>query len=88
MKEGNKCRILRREAKEREYGVDKYAEGEVPMVKNVTAQAVHSVAKWQVCKTGFPPVQILFARPYVLPLQVAVWHFVHLEGTTALETGD
>jgi hypothetical protein len=81
MEEGNKCRILFREAQEREYSVYRYGQREAQTAKNVTSQVNDSVAKWQVCKTGFRPVQILFAMSNVLSLQVGVVHFVHQAGT-------
>jgi hypothetical protein len=64
--EENKCRILLREAKEWEYSVYHYGQREAQTAKNVTAQVNDSVAKWQVCKIGFRPVQILFAMSRVL----------------------
>ena len=66
MEEGNKCRILLREAKEKKYSVYHYCQREAQMAKNVTSEADDSVAKLQVCKIGFDPCKFCLNAIYFI----------------------
>ena len=45
MEEGNKCRILLREAQGGDYSVHHYGQREAQTTKNVTSQVTDSIAK-------------------------------------------